>query len=241
MADNTVEIRLALNAARLIDGARQGKRAFSAALSGIETDAKRASSVIDQSFKTLGLRSQREIQREIAQTRVAYRLLAQSGKATGADLQRAASATSERLRRLHAELQGIRQTDVSGTFGDLARKTLIWGSAILSVNAAIGLVREGTRSVLETGGDFEQLAVRLNKVMGSVAAGRQAFAWIQQFTARTPLQLQQVTEQFVQLRNFGLDPMDGTMRKLTDTAAQLGNAQERLPRIALAVGQAWVT
>ncbi|WP_256493240.1 tape measure protein [Endozoicomonas sp. SCSIO W0465] len=79
----------------------------------------------------------------------------------------------------------------------------------------------------------------MNAVMGSMAEGERATEWIKEFTKATPLQLDQVTEAFAMLKNFGLDPMDGTMQAIVDVNSKLGGSQERLRRISLALGQAW--
>lgn len=52
----------------------------------------------------LGIRSEQEIQREIARTQQAYHSLASSGRASQRDLQRAAKATRDRVRELNAEM-----------------------------------------------------------------------------------------------------------------------------------------
>jgi len=109
------------------------------------------------------------------------------------------------------------------------------------VAAAVGLnkIRSGIAAILETGGRFESLEVRLTALMGSLEAGQQATAWIQDFAKNTPLQLGDVTEAFARLKTFGLDPMDGTMQSLVDANAKMGGSQETLQRIILGVGQAW--
>ncbi|MGI9276337.1 MAG: tape measure protein, partial [Endozoicomonas sp.] len=72
-----------------------------------------------------------------------------------------------------------------------------------------------------------------------VEEGERAVEWIRQFTKDTPLQLEQVAQSFVLLKNFGLDPMDGTLQAIVDQNSKLGGGMERLQRISLALGQAW--
>ncbi|WP_345195521.1 tape measure protein, partial [Kistimonas scapharcae] len=100
-------------------------------------------------------------------------------------------------------------------------------------------LKRAMTGVLSTGDQFERTAVQLKAVMGSVEDGEKAFAWIREFTQNTPLQLQDVTNAFVLLRNFGFDPTDGTMQSLVDMNAKLGGSQEKLQRITLQLGQAW--
>lgn len=117
---------------------------------------------------------------------------------------------------------------MTGSIGRLA----VAAGGIYAVGAAI-------KSVITTGSDFEQLGIRMTSVMGSIADGEKATDWIQKFAKDTPLQLDGVTSVFLKLKNFGLDPMDGTLQKLTDTASKYGSGQEGLERISLALGQAW--
>lgn len=109
------------------------------------------------------------------------------------------------------------------------------------VAASLGFyaLKKSMQGVLETGDQFERLQIQMNAVMGSVAEGERATEWIKEFTKATPLQLDQVTEAFAMLKNFGLDPMDGTMQAIVDVNSKLGGSQERLRRISLALGQAW--
>ena len=100
-------------------------------------------------------------------------------------------------------------------------------------------IKRAMQGILQTGDQFERLQVQMNAVTGSIKEGQQAVGWIRQFTKETPLQLEQVAEAFVTLKNFGLDPMDGTLQAIVDQNSKLGGGFERLRRISLALGQAW--
>lgn len=102
--------------------------------------------------------------------------------------------------------------------------------------AGLGLLGQQAIGVMSS---FEQLEIRLNSVMGSVAKGQEAFAWIQQFAKDTPYQVGEVTQAFMLLKNMGIDPMDGAMKAIADRAAQTGGGFETLQRVSLALGQAW--
>ncbi len=148
---------------------------------------------------------------------------------------RKARTTRETLRR-----NRFRQTAADA---DNARQSIhrLSGSFLRLVTAASGLylLKRSLTGILETGDRFERLRIQLNAIMGSIEAGGEATIWIREFTRNTPLQLQQVTEAFVTLKNFGLDPMDGTLQALVDVNSKLGGSYERLQRISLALGQAW--
>ncbi|RCX31701.1 tape measure protein [Thioalbus denitrificans] len=122
-----------------------------------------------------------------------------------------------------------------GAVRSLTKSVLRLGAAYLSLRTALSSVT----GILRVGGEFERLRTQLDGLMGSAAGGERAFAWVREFTANTPFQLQGVTEAFVKLKAFGLDPMDGTMQALTDQAARVGGGQENLEGVIIAVGQAW--
>ena len=109
------------------------------------------------------------------------------------------------------------------------------------VVASLGFyaIKKAMQGVLQTGDQFERLNVQMKAIMGSIEEGERAVEWVKQFTKDTPLQLEQVAEAFVTLKNFGLDPMDGTLQAIVDQNSKLGGGFERLSRISLALGQAW--
>lgn len=97
----------------------------------------------------------------------------------------------------------------------------------------------GASKILNIASEFEQLEIRLKQVMGSAEAGRQAFAWIKQLGEQSPYSVKQVTDAFMMLKNFGLDPMDGTLRQVSDAASKFGKDAQAMTSISLALGQAW--
>ncbi|MEG0007968.1 MAG: tape measure protein [Aeromonas sp.] len=94
-------------------------------------------------------------------------------------------------------------------------------------------------AMFQTGDQAERLNVQLKAVMGSIEGGKQASAWIQDFAKNTPLQLDEVTQVFVRLKAFGIDPMNGSMQGIVDQAYKLGGGFEEVQGISLALGQAW--
>ena len=53
-------------------------------------------------------------------------------------------------------------------------------------------------------------------MMGSVAAGEQATAWVKDFANETGTRLDNALEAFSRLKTFGIDPMNGSMQSLVD-------------------------
>jgi len=93
--------------------------------------------------------------------------------------------------------------------------------AVVGGTAGLGML---AKSFLDTASAFEQFNVRLQTVTGSMQAAKAAMGWIQTFTAQTPYELDEVTAAFIKLKNYGIDPTDGTLRILGDTASAMGKS-----------------
>jgi tape measure domain-containing protein len=150
---------------------------------------------------------------------------------------RASRAAAEHSSRIESVRNGM---------GRAGRQVLAFAAAYVSLSAAFGLaqkglnlVRDGIYSMLGTGDEFAKLDKQMASLMGSVAGGEQATAWIKQFAKDTPLELQDVTQAFALLKSYGIDPMDGTLQALVDKNEQLGGGFERLTGLSQAVGQAF--
>jgi uncharacterized protein YjgD (DUF1641 family) len=93
---------------------------------------------------------------------------------------------------------------------------------VVSLNAALAL----TRSILSTAGQFETLRTQLNAVEKSATKGGDAFAYIKQQAVNTPFQVTNLTQTYIRLRNYGLDPTAGSMQAIIDQAAKLGASRK---------------
>lgn len=112
MKNGNVELALVLTSGD--DGA---KRLVAQTRQQLERTEKSRARLERQSraYALTGVRSEREIRREIIQTQAAFNRLARSGKASQNDLARAAVATRNRIRELNAELnQGAGMAAVTG-------------------------------------------------------------------------------------------------------------------------------
>lgn len=114
-------------------------------------------------------------------------------------------------------------------------------SLLAMAGAYIGIDRlwESLKSILETGDRFAAFNAQMTAMMGSVAAGQQATAWIKDFANNTGSRLESVQAAFAKLKAFGIDPMNGSLQSMVDYNAKLGGSQETLEGVILAVGQAW--
>ncbi|CAJ1812154.1 hypothetical protein OPFLODJI_01674 [Aeromonas hydrophila] len=152
-------------------------------------------------------------------------------------LQRELTKSVAQIERLGRGLgQGSQQAGgLQGAIGSLTGRLV----ALAGTWFGIQTLTTQLLAMFQTGDQAERLDVQLKAVMGSIAGGKEASAWIQDFAKNTPLQLSEVTQVFVRLKAFGIDPMAGAMQGIVDQAFKLGGGFEEVQGISLALGQAW--
>ena len=123
--------------------------------------------------------------------------------------------------------------------GSQMRTFINVAAGIVGVTVGVAGLQAGIAAVVRTGASFETLGVTLNSLTGSAEKGGQAMAWIQDFVANTPLQLEGVTQAFIKMTAFGMEPMNGAMQSLVDINALYGGSQVELDGIINAVGKSW--
>jgi len=145
--------------------------------------------------------------------------------------------SSKALRKLRSNVKEVDETSqkAGSSIGKLTKRLAALAAA------AIGLqqIKNLFTGILSTGDQFERLGLQMEQVMGSIEAGEQATEWIKEFTRSTPLQIEQVTEVFLRLKNFGLDPLNGSLQAIVDQNEKMGGGMDRLLGISNALGQAW--
>lgn len=152
-------------------------------------------------------------------------------------LQRELRESAAQTERLGRSLQqgGQHANGFQGAIGSLTGRLVAMAGTWFGVQTLTNQLV----AMFQTGDQAERLSVQLKAVMGSIEGGKQASAWIQDFAKNTPLQLDEVTQVFVRLKAFGIDPMNGSMQGIVDQAYKLGGGFEEVQGISLALGQAW--
>jgi len=166
--------------------------------------------------------------------------LEQSSRRLRTDL--ASVDTQLKKQKTSAKDSGNAMEDAGTAAGGFTTKMKAAAAGLVAfIGAAVGLekIRQGFISILQTGDRFEKLDDQLSQVFNSVERGQEASQWIQDFTANTPLQLEQVSQAFIRLKNFGIDPTNGTLQALVDQNEAMGGTYQDLEGIINAVGQAW--
>lgn len=77
--------------------------------------------------------------------------------------------------------------------------------------------------LVDTAAEFEKFYTILETVEGNSEKARKSMQWVSDFAAKTPFELAEVTEAFVKLKAYGMDPIqDDLLRTLGDTGAAMG-------------------
>ncbi|WP_439471345.1 tape measure protein [Brevundimonas sp.] len=96
------------------------------------------------------------------------------------------------------------------------------GKALTAMTGLAALSWGGlTGGAIRTGAKFEQFAAVLETLEGNSEKARASMQWVEEFAKTTPYELDEVMEAFVALRSYGIDPTDGTLKTLGNTASAM--------------------
>ncbi|MCZ4273301.1 tape measure protein [Maritalea porphyrae] len=109
--------------------------------------------------------------------------------------------------------------NIKNGLGKVGKGAMIAGGLLASMWAGSALA---AGSMVDVASQFEKFETVLISSTGSAEGAKKAMGWVTTFAVSTPYELDQVTEAFVQLKNYGIDPTDGTLRTLGDTSAAMG-------------------
>ncbi|MDG6881053.1 Phage-related minor tail protein [Phocoenobacter uteri] len=122
-----------------------------------------------------------------------------------------------RQRQYRANVENMKQS--SERLHNLGQRSMISGAAILAPTIGIG---RGVASMTQTAAQFEQFKAVLETTEGNSTKAQKSLDWISNFATKTPYELAEVTEAFVRLRAYGMDPTNGLLTTLGDTSSAMG-------------------
>lgn len=212
-----------------------GAKALSDAIDDVDTSADQAAAALDKTEKEAAETARKLHESGVAADKAATAVgkMGQRYDAAGKPIETARQEIKETNNELK-ETEGSSEKAGAG-IGSLVKRLLGLATAVVGVRT----ITAAFKSMFETGDKFERLSLQMEQTMGSLAAGEQATEWVKDFAKNTPLQLNEVTDTFLRLKNFGLDPQAGAMQAIVDQAAKLGKGYETVEGISLALGQAW--
>jgi tape measure domain-containing protein len=210
----------------------------------IKAEGEQTGQALDQAFRVLGIKGVKAVEEEIKQLQAALKTVRESADVLPADKAAAVAAFNARLAELRGSASGAapavqavgrETTSAAEAMSAAASKAAAWVAAIAGINSALDVGKK----VVETGSEFQNLQVRLENLLGSTQKAADAFDMIKRLAITTPFEVTALTESFVKLTAFGMQPTEAQMRALSDIAANLGGGTETLSRVTLALGQAW--
>lgn len=103
---------------------------------------------------------------------------------------------------------------------DTAKRITLFAAA--AATAAAGALAVLGKSVITTSAQFESYAATLETIEGSAEKAQKALDWVSVFGQKTPYEVGEVTEAFVRLKSYGIDPTTGALESIGDASSAMG-------------------
>lgn len=131
------------------------------------------------------------------------------------------------LRRIRDRLGNLNDGRVGRAMAAVSRSVKqaipVFAAYGAAAAAGIGGAAYFAKEVMETGASFERYRTILTTLEGGSEKAKKSMEWISDFAAKTPYEVNEVTDAFIKLKAYGMDPMkDGLLNSLGDTAAAMG-------------------
>lgn len=100
-----------------------------------------------------------------------------------------------------------------------ARAGAVMAAAAAAVAVGMGAL---AKSVVSTSAEFEGYQATLETIEGSADKAKASLDWVAEFAKTTPYEIGDVTQAFVRLKAYGIDPLDGTLKAAGDAGSAMG-------------------
>lgn len=100
-----------------------------------------------------------------------------------------------------------------------ARAGALMAAAAAAVAVGMGAL---AKSVISTSAEFEGYQATLETIEGSADKAKASLDWVAEFAKTTPYEIGDVTQAFVRLKAYGIDPLDGTLKAAGDAGSAMG-------------------
>lgn len=121
-----------------------------------------------------------------------------------------ANAIAAATGRINNQLSGLARIPYEHILGGLGLASL----GVAAMTAAKGIVGATVEA--------EKFNAQLTTLTGSKVLGEEMNKFAEEFTGNAPFVLKNVMEAMIRMKAFGLDPLDGSLRKVGDLAAGFG-------------------
>ena len=131
------------------------------------------------------------------------------------------------LRTIRERFAMLNKGKVGAAMAQVARATDQATAALKHYAAAGAVITAGAgfmiKGIIDTASQFETFRAQLTTLEGSSEKARASMDWISDFAVKTPYELDEVTEAFVKLKSYGLDPMKDNLLLTMGNAAAGAN------------------
>ena len=131
------------------------------------------------------------------------------------------------LRTIRERFAMLNNGKVGAAMAQVARATDQATAALKHYAAAGAVITAGAgfmiKGIIDTASQFETFHAQLTTLEGSSEKARASMDWISDFAVKTPYELDEVTEAFVKLKSYGLDPMKDNLLLTMGNAAAGAN------------------
>lgn len=127
--------------------------------------------------------------------------------------------------KLSPTLKGIalQAKIVKKSLGDVGNISARLGKQVAIGGAVVGAgLFAAAKKIVSVSAEFERFETILTTVEGSSEKAKASMKWVEDFARKTPYELTEVMDSFVKLKAYGIDPTNGTLATLGDTAAAMG-------------------
>lgn len=106
--------------------------------------------------------------------------------------------------------------------------TLKGGLAAVGIGFGLDQLASFGKEVIKITAEFQKFEAVLTNTLGSSSAAQIALKQIQEFAAKTPFSVQELTSSFVKLANMGFKPTIQEMTRLGDLSSSVGKSFDQL-------------
>jgi len=137
---------------------------------------------------------------------------------------------------------GVKTKNLSSAFKKFEGTLVSVSKRIAKIGAALGATLSGALSglgyaMVRTNAQFEKFQITLETLYKDGNKAKQVLDSIMDFAAKTPFEIDQLTQAWVQMKAMGLEPNLEMLRAIGDTVAALGGTQDVFEGIVRALGQ----
>jgi hypothetical protein len=152
------------------------------------------------------------------------------------DAKKAGNDTTSAFKKGSSEVDKLTKSAKASQFAmnQLSGVVTKVGGVMAGAFAISSLINFGGK-VISITAEFQKFEAVLSNSLGSKSLAQAALLQIQDFAAKTPFSVRELTEAYVQLANRGIKPSTATLTKLGDLASALGKPLDQVNQAILDV------